>query len=211
MAVTGALLLGFVVAHLLGNLQVYAGPEKFNAYAAFLKSLGPVLWIARIGLLAVFVLHFVTAFRLWRLNSGARPEEYRAQSTVQATSASLYMMQSGMVILIFVLLHLMHFTFGLLQPQYFTSHDHLGRHDVYAMLIRGFQSPGYTIGYCIAMLALGFHLSHACSSMFQTMGLHHPAWTPKIRAAGFALGWLIALAYISIPVSVAFGVIALPY
>lgn len=211
MALTGLGLFGFVVAHLIGNLQVFLGPEVFNEYAAFLKGLGPLLWIMRGGLLLIFALHVITAFSLTRLNTKARPERYRSNDTVQASLASRYMMQSGMVLLIFVVIHLLHFTLGFLQPDIFNQSMRGGQHDVYMMLVTGFQVVPYSVGYIIGMCFLGLHLSHAISSLFQTLGFTHPRYTPGIKMAGKALGALIALGYISIPLGVLTGIITLPH
>jgi succinate dehydrogenase / fumarate reductase cytochrome b subunit len=210
MALTGFGLIGFVVAHLLGNLQVFAGQEVFNAYAAFLKSLGPMLWVARLGLLAIFFLHVATAISLWRTNSAARPESYRRESTVRASAESLYMMQSGTVVLIFVIIHLLHFTLGKLQPEFYHLTDAQGRHDVYSMLVHGFLNKGYVLVYVVAMTMLGFHLRHAMSSMFQTLGITGPRLTPVIQGAAKGLSLAIVLGYISIPLAVQAGFIVLP-
>lgn len=210
MAASGVLLLGFVIAHLIGNLQVFAGQEVFNAYAAFLKDLGPLLWVARIGLLAVLVLHVATAISLWRDNANARPERYREEKTIQASAASLYMMQSGMVIFIFIVIHLLHFTIGVLQPEYFILEDAQQRHDVFSMLVYGFLNKGYVAVYLVAMALLGLHLSHAIASMFQTIGINGPRITPAIRSIGSTVAWLIVLGYISIPLAVQFGLVRLP-
>lgn len=210
MAVTGLALLGFVVAHLLGNLQVFAGQEVFNAYAAFLKGLGPLLWLARIGLLAVLVAHIASALALWKLNAAARPERYKHENTVQASAASLYMMQSGTVIFIFVLIHLLHFTLGYLQPEHFSLVDAAGRHDVYSMLIHGFQNKVYVAVYVIAMCFLGLHLSHAISSMFQTLGIDGPRITPIVGCAAKLISVGIVLGYSVIPLAAVFGILKLP-
>ena len=210
MALTGLALFLFVIGHLAGNLQVFLGQEVFNAYAAFLKGLGPMLWVLRGGLLLVFVLHVATAYSLSRVNAQARPEAYRSKNTVQASAASLYMLQSGTVILIFVIIHLLHFTLGVLQPEHFSLVDVEGRHDVYSMLIRGFENVPYAAGYIVAMCFLGLHLSHAIASLFQTLGINHPRYTSGLQKVSKALGILVALGYLAIPIAVLFGVLQLP-
>jgi succinate dehydrogenase / fumarate reductase, cytochrome b subunit len=209
MAITGLMLFGFVIAHLLGNLQVFVGREKFNDYAAFLKSLGGLLWVARIGLIAVFVLHIKTAISLSRENRGARPEEYRSQATIKASPASLYMLQSGMLLLIFVVIHLLHFTFGMLQPETFNLFDAAGRHDVYSMLIYGFKNSGYATIYIVCMVSLGFHLSHAIWSLFQTLGLTRPGFSQQLKILSNIIGCSVALGYISIPLAVMSNIVGL--
>lgn len=209
MAVTGAGLFLFIIGHLLGNLQVFLGQKVFNDYAEFLKATKGVLWGARIGLLVIFVLHVATAYSLWRLNSSARPEPYRKRGTVKASTESLYMMQSGTVILIFLVIHLLHFTIGALQPEHFQLTEN-GRHDVFSMLVLGFQNVPYSAGYIVAMLCLGMHLSHAISSLCKTLGLSSPRHVASIERGGYVLGYLIAAGYISIPVAVLTGIVTLP-
>ncbi len=208
MALSGVLIIGFVIAHLLGNLQVFLGAEPFNAYAAFLKSIPGPLWVARIGLLVVFILHIVTAFLLRKQNKSARPLSYKKMGTRVADPASLYMIETGVVILMFVVVHLLHFTFGVLQPEYFDVQDEQGRHDVYRMLVLGFQNGPYAITYIIAMCALGYHLSHAFWSMFQTIGANSPRLDPFLRCAAKGLAVAVTLGYISIPLSVLLGIIS---
>ena len=205
MAITGVGLVGFVITHLLGNLQIFIGPDKFNTYAAFLQSLGSALWIARLGLIAMVVIHVATAIALAKENRAAKPVGYRVNTKYQASTASLYMFHSGCVILAFVVIHLLHFTLGKMQPEFAHLVDAQGRHDVYSMVIYGFQNPVYAVGYIIAMLCLGLHLSHAMSSMFQTIGISGPKITPCIKRAAQGLAILIVTGYISIPLCVMSG------
>jgi succinate dehydrogenase / fumarate reductase cytochrome b subunit len=208
MALTGAALLLFVIAHLLGNLQVFIGPDAFNAYAATLKSLPELLWPARIGLLVIFVIHISVAFQLRSINRAARPVGYRAKNTIQAPASSLYMVETGIVILLFVILHLLHFTLGVLQPEYFHLLDSKGRHDVYSMLVHGFQNKAYAAGYIACMIMLGIHLSHAVSSFVQTLGFP-VAMDSWLRKYGRIIAYAIALGYISIPLGVQLGILRL--
>ena len=208
MALTGAGLILFIIAHLLGNLQIFIGQDKFNEYAAFLKSLGGLLWVARLGLIAIVVSHIIAAISLTKLNSNAKPIDYKVKNKHKASTASMYMAHSGMIIFFFIVIHLLHFTFGYLQPQYYNlPPDSLGRHDVYTMVIYGFQTPVYAIGYVIAIIGLGFHLSHATSSMFQTVGISGPKITPLIKKAAVGLAVAIVIGYISIPLAVLGGFI----
>jgi succinate dehydrogenase / fumarate reductase cytochrome b subunit len=210
MALTGLALVGFVVAHMVGNLQIFIGQKVFNDYAAMLKGMPAVLWPARLGLLAFVFIHVATAISLSRQNQNARPKAYRAQTTVQASAASRYMFHSGIIILVFIGIHLAHFTLGYLQPEFYEIQDQMGRHDVYSMVIHGFQTVPFSIFYIVAMICLGSHLSHAMASMFQTVGISGPSLTPKIEVAVKGLTALIVLGYISIPVSVLVGLIGLP-
>ena len=209
MAVTGLALFLFLIAHLSGNLLTFAGAEAFNTYAAKLKSLGPLLWVARIGLLVVFATHVLTATMLTRKNRAARPQNYVFKDTIQASYASRTMMMSGVITLLFVLYHLAHFTFhwvGATDAEHF---DYLGRHDAYQMLVLGFQNPVTSGLYVIAMLVLGMHLSHGLSSLFQSLGLNHPNFFPAIKKVAPLLAWAIVIGFISIPVAVLAGMIAL--
>ena len=210
MALTGVALILFLIAHLLGNLQVFLGQDTFNSYAALLKSMPGLLWGARVGLLAVFLMHVATAFKLRQVNRAARENDYQSKATVQASAASLYMLETGIVVLIFVIIHLLHFTIGVLKPEAYSLLDATGRHDVYSMLVMGFQDLRYSGTYIICVAFLGLHLSHAFSSLVQTLGFNHPRYTPCIEKAGVVLATLIALGYISIPASVIAGIIQLP-
>ncbi len=207
MAVTGLMLIGFIVMHLLGNLQIFLGSDAFNDYAAFLKSIPGPLWAARIILLATVVLHFGTAFTLRAQNKAARGGSYKDMKTVQADFASLYMLETGIVILLFVLIHLAHFTLGKLQPEFSNYINYKGDHDVYKMVIAGFSNGPFAYIYIVAMLAVGTHLKHAFWSMFQTIGVHSPSLTPVLKKIATGLAVLVTLGYLSIPLSVITGIL----
>lgn len=206
MAITGLMLIGFVVMHLLGNLQIFLGAEVFNNYAAFLKSIPGPLWVARIVLLGAFILHVVTAFNLKRQNKAARPVGYRENVNIQLDPASMYMLETGIVVLLFIIMHLAHFTFHLLQPE-FHVHDASGRDDVYSMVINGFRTGPYSILYIISMIALSFHLRHAFWSMFQSVGLYAPSFGHCIKLGSKILSIIISFGYISIPLAVLLGIL----
>jgi succinate dehydrogenase / fumarate reductase cytochrome b subunit len=210
MAVTGLLLLGFVIGHLLGNLQMFLGQDAVNSYAQGLRDLGPLLWVVRIGLLVVFLAHIATGIRLANANENARPVAYQKPHTIRATPASRSMALTGIVILAYVLFHLAHLTFGVIYPDYADLVDAQGRHDVYSMAVLGFQEWWLTGTYLIAMGVLGLHLRHGISSFFQTLGLNHPRYNPVIEKLGPAGGGLIVLGYVSIPLGVLAGIIQLP-
>ncbi|MGQ0553388.1 MAG: succinate dehydrogenase cytochrome b subunit [Planctomycetota bacterium] len=209
-ALTGLGLLGFVLAHMLGNLQVFLGPEALNAYAENLKGLGPLLWVARIGLLALALTHVVLALRTAAQNRAARPVPYVASGRVQSTPGARSMTLTGLMILAFVLYHLAHFTWGATHPEHFALRDGEGRPDVYSMVVLGFQQPGITGLYCVAMLLLGLHLSHGVASTCQTLGLNSPVWAPRIRSAGYGITALIVLGNLSIPLAVLLGLVRTP-
>lgn len=211
MALTGLALIGFIVAHMVGNLQIFLGPDVFNGYAAMLQGMGEFLWVARIGLLVLFFVHISTAISLWRENRSARPERYQREATVQASLASRAMAATGMMVLIFVIVHLMHFTTGTLQPQYAGYHDIQGRHDVFRMVIMGFSDSRYAVFYVLSMVLIGNHLAHGLASCLQTLGL---LWTKQtyqaVEVFSRVVAGLVVLGYVSIPLSAMLGLIGVP-
>lgn len=207
MALTGLGLVGFVVVHLLGNLQIFIGPDALNAYGQTLKNLGPLLWVARLGLIGMFALHIATAVKLSRANENARPVNYQVKRPIKSTLASRTMILSGLVILAYTIYHLLHFTFQALDPSFPTFIDAQGRHDIYKMIVVGFSSPAVTVSYVVAQIFLGLHLSHGISSVLQTFGFAHKKYRMLINLIGPAVAILIAVGYMSIPLSVIFGCI----
>jgi succinate dehydrogenase / fumarate reductase cytochrome b subunit len=171
MAITGFGLWIFVIIHMLGNLQIFLGPEKINAYGALLKATPALLWSARAGLLFIAILHIVSATQLVRANRRARPIGYQFKKPPASTFANRTMWISGLIILAFILFHLAHFTFGWVNPQFLRLEDSHSRHDIYAMMVEGFSNPLVSIFYIISMGLLLSHLSHGVSSLFQSLGL----------------------------------------
>lgn len=193
MAVTGLLLFLFVVAHLAGNLQLFAGPDAINDYAKFLHSKQGLLWVARIGLLLVFALHVLTGIRLARENKQARPVPYARPGTVQANWASRSMVLTGLSTLAFVVYHLLHFTLGVTNPgHYALKAQRAGGHDVYAMVTTSFANPGIALAYVAFQVLLFFHLWHGIQSLCQTLGFHHGRFTPWVRRSSLVLALAIA-------------------
>jgi succinate dehydrogenase / fumarate reductase cytochrome b subunit len=211
-AVTGLMLIGFVIAHMLGNLQLFAGPEVLNAYAAKLQSLGPILWGMRLGLLGVFVVHVGLALKLASENQAARPQGYvGAVGKVQSSTASRTMVLTGAMVLAFVAYHLAHFTLGVAHPSHSdVGVDALGQHDVYAMVVAGFSSPLVSTLYLIAMALLALHLHHGVASTLRTLGFENPRWTPTLRKGAAGLAWIIFLGNASMPLAVLAGVVGAP-
>lgn len=207
MAITGLGLFGFVIIHMLGNLQIYLGSEAINAYAKTLKSNPAILWGARGGLLAIVVLHIVSALQLVKLNRQARPVAYANPKPIASSFAARTILVSGLIILAFIVFHLAHYTLGLVDPQLLELHDAQGRHDVYRMMIAGFSNPLVSIFYIVSTGLLCLHLSHGVSSTFQSLGLRSKktfGFFDKL-AKGAAL--LIFLGNCSIPVAILAGVI----
>ena len=171
MAITGLGLWVFVIIHMLGNLQIFLGPSKINAYAALLKATPALLWPARAGLLFIATLHVLAASQLVFANRRARPIGYEFKKPVASTFADRTMWISGLIIFAFILFHLAHFTFGWVNPQFLRLEDPEGRHDVYQMMVAGFSNPLVSTFYIISMGLLLLHLSHGVSSLFQSLGL----------------------------------------
>ena len=208
MAVTGVLLFAFVIAHLLGNLQLFLEPAAINTYAKWLHDKGALLWIARAGLLAVFVLHVVTGIRLARQNRLARPVAYQSEATLVATFASRSMVFSGLTLLVFVVYHLMHFTFGLTNPDHFAKKAMRAEgFDVHSMVATSFSVPAIAIVYAAAQIVLFLHLRHGIQSFAQTLGFRHARWTPVIGTLSIVLAALVAGGNAALALSVLTGVV----
>ncbi|MBM3813688.1 MAG: succinate dehydrogenase cytochrome b subunit [Acidimicrobiia bacterium] len=197
MAATGVLLFGFVITHLLGNLQFYLGPEALNAYGRNLRHLGALLWAARLGLLAAVLLHISAAVQLWRLNKQARPSHYEKLTAAGSSYASRTMMWSGPILALFIGYHLYHLTLGA-----HLLHDADGFPLVYQNVVAGFSDPLASGLYIVAMSFLGMHLMHGIWSMFQSIGWNHPKYTPLIKRIAVLTAALIVAGNISIPVAV---------
>lgn len=210
MAITGLLLFGFVVAHMIGNLQVFAGPAKLNGYAETLQDLGPLLWVMRGGLLVIFLAHLAAAFSIYRTNSAARPVAYVSSKPQITTYAARTMVYSGLIVLAFVVYHLAHFTFGWVAPGYASLRDHLGRPDVYSMVVLGFRVPAIAISYVVAQAVLATHLSHGLSSAFQTLGVTHPRLAFLKAGFGKAVAAVIFVGNVSMPLAALLGGLHLP-
>jgi succinate dehydrogenase / fumarate reductase cytochrome b subunit len=224
MAVTGLVLIGFVVGHLVGNLQVFSAPDKINGYSHFLQSLGPLLWAARIGLLAMVAIHIWAATVLTLENHAARDVPYSVKHTIRATLASRTMRWSGYVVLAFVIYHIAHFTIGVAQASTFKTHlpeytmqseYHIAGfpvvaagtqvHDVHSMMILGFQNVPVSIFYIVAVGLLSVHLLHGADSMFQTLGLRSSRWSGALRKVCIVLALAYFLGNLAIPGAVLLG------
>jgi succinate dehydrogenase / fumarate reductase cytochrome b subunit len=207
-AVTGILLTVFVLGHLAGNLFIYLGPEAFNGYAQKLAGLRPGLYLVESVLLVVFLIHLSLTALLVLENRQARPIPYRQWQMIGEQSfAARLMPWTGTIIAAFVVWHLLDFTLT----------DHHGPRSVlsdgesyglYGVVYNSFANPWHSALYILAMAALGFHLSHGIQSFAQTLGFHHPRYTPLIRRMSNGLGLLIALAYSSVPAAVVLGCLA---
>ncbi|MCY1006085.1 succinate dehydrogenase cytochrome b subunit [Nannocystis pusilla] len=234
MATTGVILVGFLVVHMLGNLQIYLGPDTMNHYAQTLKGTPALLWGVRAVLLVSLVLHVLAAVRLKGLNNAARPQAYAVPRRYRVTSsAARFMLLSGLVVLAFIVYHLLHFTVGATNPADFNLHEvldvatqtwvrndneqliaklppELVRHDVYSMFVRGFQNPLIAGTYIVAQLLLAMHLSHAVASMLHTLGLSKgTAERERNINIGRAVAAVIVLGNLSFPIAVQAGLVHL--
>lgn len=207
MAVSGLILVGFVIAHMFGNLKIYEGPEKFNNYGLFLRAVGApifgseqLLWIARIVLLAAVGLHMLMAWQLTQRNNAGRQTRYARNNHVQASYASLTMRWGGVIVLLFIIYHLLDLTFGTTNPRYIHG-------DVYNNVVASFSNPIVSGFYIISMLALGLHLYHGVWSMFQTLGLNSRLYTRLLRWVSILIAVAIVVGNISIPIAVLTGIV----
>jgi succinate dehydrogenase / fumarate reductase cytochrome b subunit len=208
MAITGIFLFGWIFLHMLGNLKVYTGAEHYNAYARFLITMGApllpnksALIIVRTLLIAAAVLHIVAATQLTIMNRLARPIGYRERDYVAATYAARTMRWGGVIILLFVIYHLLHLTFGTVHPDYIEG-------DVYHNFVTGFQVWWVSAFYIIANLALGMHLYHGLWSMFNSLGLNHAGFNPWKRTFATVFAVVVTVGNISFPIAVLAGVLS---
>lgn len=206
-ALTGLIWIGYVVIHMYGNLKIFLGRDYFNAYAEGLRGIGApifghlhLLSIARAILVAALVLHVWSVYTLWKQARDARRKNYAVIKRVQADSASLYMRWGGTFILLFVIYHLAHFTWGI--P---VIHPNFTRSDSYNNLVIGFQSVPVVIFYLLAMVALGFHLYHGAWSLFQTLGINNRRATHLIRGFAIILSILVPVGFAIVPLGILFG------
>ncbi len=205
---TGLALLGFVAGHLAGNLQMFAGADKINAYAEFLHANEKPLWVARIGLIAAFGIHVAATITLVIQNKTARPYGYHLERNVQAKLSTRTMAYSGLTVLSFLVFHLLHYTFRVTDPRFkLTTEGGLleSAHDVYRMVLMGFQNPLVSGFYLLSVALLSLHLSHGISSAVQTFGLESKRSAQGIRLTGRLLSGAIFVGYASIPTAVLLG------
>ena len=200
MAVTGIILFGFVIGHMIGNLQLYLGAEQLNHYAELLQSNKPFLWSFRMVLLFCVSVHVLAAVQLWLRNRRSRPVKYRVFNPPAVDYAARTMVWSGPIILLFILYHLGHFTVGC------THHDFI-RGDVYHNVVSSFQIWWVAGIYILANLLLAIHLYHGLWSLFQTFGWDHPRFGGLRRWIAIALAMLIGAGNISMPLAVLTGVV----
>lgn len=205
MAVTGLILFGFVLGHMIGNLKLYGGEQMLNHYAEGLREMGaPVfghgqlLWVARIGLIVAVLLHMWSAWALTRISHRARPHGYAKVDRQAATYASRTMRWGGVILLFFIVYHLLHLTFG-------SVHADFDPKNVYHNVVSGFQNPLISGFYIVGQIFLGMHLYHGLWSMFQSLGWAGPRFNRARRQFAVAFALIVSLANISFPVAVLTG------
>lgn len=225
-AVTGIILIAFVVGHLIGNLQVFGAPDRINGYAHLLHEMGPTLWLARIVLLVSVAIHIWAATVLTLENRRARGDavRYEIKHTIRATLASRMMRWTGYIVLAFIVYHLAHFTLGVVQTATFketlahyklTDEYHLfgiaavspGTEvlDVYSMVVLGFRNPIVAVFYMIAVGLLSYHLLHGFDSLFQTLGVRSNKWAGALRKVAVVFCLAYFLGNLAIPAAVLLG------
>ena len=229
MALTGLVLVGFVVGHMVGNLQMFLHPDWINEYAYKLKTLPyGLLWIVRLVLLTCVIAHIVTAVLLVIENRRARPEAYVQKAHLQASFASRTMRYSGVILLVFIIFHIMHFTVQNTHPEFkeletqlegvgtmhhvYDKLTAIGKthvHDVYSMVVHGFSAKFWYVSvfYIISMVLLCFHLMHGISSMFQSLGLRNATWRVRLDRIALVVALIVFVGFVSIPVASLTGIL----
>jgi len=209
MAVTGIVLFGFVLVHMIGNFHLYEGAQHLNDYARFLRRVGSpalppyaALWIVRLVLLIAVVLHMWAAWQVTMMSRAARPQAYAQRQAVHTSYASRTMRWGGVIILLFVIFHLLHLTTGTVHPG-----GPFVEGDVYSNVVTGFRVWYVSLFYIVAQVALGFHLYHGLWSMFQSLGWNHPRFNLWRNGFAHAFAWIITLGNVSFPLAVLTGLV----
>jgi succinate dehydrogenase / fumarate reductase cytochrome b subunit len=210
MAISGFVLFLFVVGHLAGNLQFFLGPEAINRYGYFLQSNVELLWPVRIFLLLMIGLHIWSAIKLSIENKAARPVAYANWNPTVASYASRTMLMSGIIVFVFIVYHLLHYTvqvksINFTNTDFSTLEDAKEHHDIFRMMVLGFSNPLVSGFYVLGIALLCLHLSHGVSAMFQSLGWKNKAYGPCLDKASKVIAWLIFLGYVVIPISVLLG------
>jgi len=200
MAVTGIVFFGFVVIHMIGNLQIFAGAEQLDGYAAFLHSKPAVVWALRLILLGAVGLHVLAATQLTLQSWRARPRKYVKQRYQESDYAARTMRWSGPLLGLFIVYHLLHLTTG-------QAHTTFVAGNVYANVVAGFSSPAIAGVYIVGMVLLGLHMYHGLWSLFQTLGANHPRYNHLRRAFAATATLIVVCGNISMPVAVLAGII----
>ncbi|MBA2706369.1 MAG: succinate dehydrogenase cytochrome b subunit [Gemmatimonadaceae bacterium] len=202
MGVTGLIGIGFVIAHLAGNLLVFSGAEAINRYSHFLKSTGELLWLLRAVLIGAVIMHVIAAVQLTRQNRAARPVEYVNREPQVSTLASRTMRWGGTVLLLFIVIHILHFTTGTLKPAGVFSTA-----DVYSNIVASFRLWWVALFYVVSIIILGFHLFHGAWSSVRSLGVRQPSTNPLQRKVALAVAIFVWLGFTVVPVAVFVGLV----
>jgi succinate dehydrogenase / fumarate reductase, cytochrome b subunit len=210
MALSGVALFLFVLGHMVGNLQVFLGPEAINQYGHFLQSTPEILWPVRSVMFILVVLHLVTAVRVWLENRAARPQPYADYAPLAASYASRTMFVGGILIGLFIVYHLLHYTaqstaVNLTGQDFAQFHDEAKRHDVFKMMVVGFSQPVVSLFYLVAVTALCLHLSHGAKAWLQSLGWQTEAWRRRVNVFAWVAATLLITGYASIPIAILLG------
>jgi succinate dehydrogenase / fumarate reductase cytochrome b subunit len=209
MSVTGLIMVLFVIIHLLGNTSVFSGPDGINAYAVFLHSMGPFIWVVRVLMALIVCLHIFFGIQLTLENRAAKPDNYAVKKNLSATFAGRNMIWTGLLIGLYLVYHLLHFTLHVISPDHSAGSnvDAMGRPDVFMMVVYGFRNVFVTAVYLFAMAGLALHLSHGIQSLVQTLGLNNEQTLPVVTKIGIVIAIMLFLGYGSIPVSILAGAV----
>jgi len=203
LAVSGIILFGFVIGHMLGNLQVLLGPEVFNGYAAAIKHNAVLLWGTRALLLVALLVHTVIVLDLYGKSIAARPVGYRVKKNIATSYAAMMMKYTGPILLAYIIFHLAHFTFpGTALGDYQHVPD-----DVYANFVHAFSIPWVVALYVVANLMLAMHLYHGCYSMLQSIGFNHPRYDKRLKIVARGLAFLVTAGNVFLPLTVLLGLV----
>jgi len=206
MAVTGLLMVLFVVGHLLGNLTIFGGPDWLNGYAQHLHELAPLVWGTRIVMGVAVLLHLVLSILITMENSAAKPDKYAKRNMLRATFSSQTMIWTGVLMAAFIGYHLLQFTIRV-TPNLVLGTDSLNRFDVYTMVVTALTQTLTALIYVVAMVSLFLHLSHGIQSAFQTLGISNGVWLPRWSVAGKLAAGVFLVGFGAIPVVILFGIL----
>jgi succinate dehydrogenase / fumarate reductase cytochrome b subunit len=214
MAVTGLIMVLFVIAHMFGNFTIFGGAEGINSYAAHLRAIPPLLWVFRAVMVAAFLVHIWMGITLYMENRAARPVEYAMKQNLRTSFSARTMLWTGLVLGVFVLYHLQHLTLHVaISPEIAAgvggNFDPLQRPDVFKMVVLSFAEAGIALIYVVAMIVLLLHLAHGIQSFFQSLGTTNDSTLPVLEKLGRAVAFVLMIGFVLVPISIFFGVIKL--
>ena len=207
MALTGIVLIAFICVHLLGNSSIFIGPDALNAYAQKLHSLGPVVWIFRLVMLFVFVVHIIFGIQLSLENSAAKPEKNVQIKRLRTGFAAQTMVISGLVLLAFVVYHILHFTVRVPGMGVYEMNPATDMVNVYTMVVSGFHQAFTVLLYVVGMIFLALHVSHGFQSFWQSLGTNNDRTLPAFVSISKVFAVIVLLGYSSIPLLIIFGLV----